>query len=1295
MRYRQTADTCTNGLGYDQFENPAVILSVCTTTENSNPIETLRSLQLLLPKQFRNGLYDPNSVRHEVLVLHDSMVGPKAWDETALRGQLVQVFGPASSILRINSLSPETAQKLAEEEQTDLWGGGGKLGTCLSVSDKARIRKYLVHLVTTAVLPALERRINDLNIVVSERKKGVRNVLKSFWGGRKKEDEEPSEVSSSLLYRYDSVESQTRLLADTLFLIRDYDSAYSVYKLIKDDFKQDKSWNHYAAVHEMIALSLYLSDPYGRAKEIFSSIETALLSYSRAAEESPSWGEKPGRITVAPASTRLATRLCLVLIATRNICSGRHLEVADLLASASSHENSLGAAVLLEQSSAHYFKASMFRKYVLLLCLVCGTTSNRKTHRYAFHMIMSGHMFRAGGQEHHAFRCFASALHIYRYGNWAELHSHVRSALAAQLFGMGRMSIALQLYAKLLGTMDLGRVSIKSQQKFVQNLLEICNEHKKKALAGADRMAASPKLSGSERDAVRKERQDRIVQVVRFTKSASRVLELPNMGVPRVDDTSVAVIAGEAAHYLQESVACFGDASVGSDEVWNELTIATVAELKACSSILKSDDEMIIGKTLEKIEDPDCRRVIALIEKERSKMERSKKASSLTSSAPIRALKEPIAVEFKVTNPLGIAVELCDLQLVAKMKAGDDGRICTNEDAISIRVLAESNEKPSWTFQGSDAEFYAAEFCRVSVSSNEETGGWKSAEEVEPFFVVTKDTVSLQEESSRTISASICPLTEGYLEVVGVRCRLFNEIWVFHPFDVKGPLLQDTRSNRANRVRGESFLLKSKVERGMPRLAVDLVQTSASNSDGPVLESQIGQWALRFSNMGTAPASNITVKTNVPWLNMKQNETTDPDEERPISCCVGPTGTLMAVPIKGLSVDSEIQPGETVDVPVEIKASGTGKREFYMLFRYSLPGETGESRCRWLRKMFSVPVYPSLNVSASVMPSFSTPQEYILSLEMSNCRNDRPDLLDLELENVTLVSRNYMLKPIKGQTTSSPVSLGWQERMVFHFKVICKDEGDLALLLTQCSFAGSSDPTIASDLYLLDSLCLQRAHDDFEETVRQHHMALARAAATGHDDAHPRSISSIRRANTAASSIMDDVDLDEHCHSPTSVTRLCPKPGSLDSIHIICSWRDQVGSVVGTHHIRGLPVRPTASSQTGCPIVLTASHPTEITNDFSCGPATVPLHVTLRNTLVDDDVQFEFKVEAPDYFDFTGPQLYRSSLKSGAQTTLPMRAILPNAGVYNLQKIKLRIEDGDSISYSFPFQWMVTASSSD
>jgi hypothetical protein len=1327
-RYRQALDETTHHGTHEQFACPAVIVTIATTLEmEDNVIEILRALQSphYLPTPFRNGMYDPNSIRREVLILHDNVEAAARnliWDENRLRQELQRAFpnSTASAVLRINSLDPETAAIQAQEETTDVWNGGGQLGNCLTVADRARIRKYIAQLITYAVLPALEKRIADLNAIVSDRKKGVRNVLKSFWGGgraSKKDDEEATTSSASssihanatggggldtsrscnttedeVKYRYDTIECQVRLLADTLFLMKDYEAAYSMYRLVKDDFKQDKSWMHYASNQEMIALSLYILDPYGRAKEIFSAIENALLSYSRVVEEAsmtPQWGEKPGRVMVAPLATRLATRLCLVLTATRSICANRHLEVADLLASASSHETALGAAVLLEQSAAQYFQAEMYRKY-------------------AFHMLMSGHMFRTAEQEAHAFRCFTSALYIYREDKWEELHNHLRSALAAQLFSMGRMSIALQLYCKLVGSSEGGRVSIKSQQKFVTNLLEICNDHKKAALAAADRMAAPAHLSGSQRDAVRKQRLDRIVQVIRYTKSASRVLELPNVDLPRVDDSTVTVLAEEAAHHRQDSVAGFGTADVGSEEVWDDLILKTIAELKASKTSHRS---IVYSKILRKIEDPDIRRVIALMDKEkiyRNMQERNKKSSSFVDNARVRAVMEPIAVEFTISNPLGIPVDLCDLQLVAIMTADGGNRICTNEDAIHIRPLATSNEKQTWTFQSSDVEFEVPHFCRVSSTSRKDDHdleSWKSAEDLGPFFVVTKSNITLEPERSRNISARICPLVMGDLEVIGVRCRIFDDVWVFHKFDIKGPLLQNTRANRANRVRGESFLLKSKVDEGMPCITVDLIGTSTAqnNLNQRSLSGEIRPWTLRISNVGTAAASNLTLKTNLPWVYVIKNEDGNFfDNKQAVSNCVGPTGTLMYIPLKGpgLAKSGVINPGESVDVNIEIRTQGNQKQDFYMLFRYELfndkfPNE--EPRFRWLKKMFNVPVYPSLYLNATVTPAFST-RDHILSVEIMNECTDSCDELNLRCLALSLASHRYRLEPLPDlrEKATKMNSLAWQERITMHFRLVFNEErNNTPSLLSQCALSDATEDV--SNIFspeLLRFLCLERAHSVFEESLQQHQMALARAGARGEEDNHPQSIASIRRANTSDLSMPGTESTDNATGSnehSVSIERLCPPNSVLEKVHLICSWSGQKESFCGIHHIHGLTVRP-QSGNIGCPILVQASHPSLVASDFKLGPAIVPFKVTLRNRLADSDIHFEVAVKDEEYnFDFTGPVCYQASLASGEEMSIPMEAQLPSPGVYNLQQLRIKVKHGSVSDHVFPSQWLVTA----
>ena len=793
LRYRHALDASTDQMPHDLISCPPVVLLVCTTQENAPLVDCLRELgtRHYLPTAYSNGLYDPNALRKEVLVLHDTVMGPRDWDEAGLRASLQRHFSSTAAIVRMNAIMPETALKLAQEETTDEWGGGGQCGNCLSHSDRVVLRQFLEQLTTSSVLPALERRIADLNVVVSEKKKGVKNVFKSFWRKPKDAQEESNKQHGDIAYRYDAIESLTRLLADTLFVVKDYETALGMYRLIRDDYKHDKAMMHYASVQEMMALCMYFLDPYSRAREIIGHIETALLAYSKAAEEERpniEGANKNARSATATHATRCATRLCLWLSSTSDtILQGRHLEVADLLASASSHETALGAAVLLEQSSAQYYHAELYRKY-------------------AFHMLMSGHMFRTSQQDAHAFRCFTSALYLYRDKPWSELHNHLRSALAAQLYSMGRMAVSVQLYAKLVGIAMGGMVSVKSQQKFVNNLLLICNDHPKKALVGADRMAAPPTLSNAERTKYSQKRLDKIVEVIQFTKGAQRILELTRVRLPSIVDESITVETAEDVVFPSHGQPSLGRLEKGLGNIWKELQMMTIAELRASdASKVQSMDNKVITNALARIEDFDIRRVIAQVDKEkqnRNLQERYKRSSSYRGELPpVRARGEPLLVEFSIINPLNIPVDMSDIQLVARMTHAD-GRIFTNEDAIDIPAFTKMEQPQTWKFESSEMEFQVARFSRLSPVKGSDNKAWTSGEDVDkPYFIVSKCNLQLEECGRSSLALAICPLVEGSLEILGVRSRLLDDVWVYHPFEVNGPLLHNTRTNRANRGR--------------------------------------------------------------------------------------------------------------------------------------------------------------------------------------------------------------------------------------------------------------------------------------------------------------------------------------------------------------------------------------------------------------------------------------------------------------------------------------------------------------
>ncbi len=859
LRFRHTLDCATDGLYHEMLCNPPVVILAACTSEYSyvNCLAELANVHHL-PRPYHDGRYDPNGLRREFLLLHDITDGPKDFDEARALSQMRERFGyGCCSVLKINSLVPRSVpisdgyfsadedavwenagpsspfiqNKLSEEYLSSLRKISKALpvrGACLSPSDKRAIRRYVANMTATGLVPAVERRIAHLNAAVSNAKKGVKNVIKSFWrkpkenllvhvsgnnnnsgggagrsyGGEGNQNVDLTSVSAK--YRFDSIESQTRLLADTLFLMRDFEAALSAYRLVKDDYKVDKAHLQYASVQEMMVLCMYCLDPSGRdgrySSDVHHSIETALYSYARAAsdEQKESDANSGVRPAKAPYATRLATRFCLALSTARSLCKGKHMEIADLFASASSHETPLGAAILLEHSSAHYYRAGMLRKF-------------------AFHMLMAGHMFRSAGQERHAFRCFAASLYVYHCERWEELRSHLRSTLAAQLYGMGRFALSMQFYAKL---MSGGRVSIRSQQKFLKNIINICKDCQPAALVAIDRVNKSCE-------------DGNVASMVATTWAGmedvadfERQIEISNIGFPDVQDSSIRVsIDSAGVSYVSmgrsdsllsiEETDSFSEK--GDESVWQEMINCAEAEIRSSTteSVAGNDqnlsesschDEGEVTSPMSRCGNEWIDKVITEIDKEEREVEyreRQKRKGS-ASTPEIRAVSEPLAVTFSVKNPLGLDIELNDIQLVASLSCPNSGLMHTNVFSVCKKsVSTNSQANKIWSFHGSDSQFQSPLFLSQVPSKSDDSSAASFPSVVdeasEPYFVVTMSCMKMRPYSDNIVSLKICPLVEGDLSILGVRFHVLGEVWIQHRFDLPGPLLQDTRVHRSKR----------------------------------------------------------------------------------------------------------------------------------------------------------------------------------------------------------------------------------------------------------------------------------------------------------------------------------------------------------------------------------------------------------------------------------------------------------------------------------------------------------------
>lgn len=216
-------------------------------------------------------------------------------------------------------------------------------------------------------------------------------------------------------------------------------------------------------------------------------------------------------------------------------------------------------------------------------------------------------------------------------------------------------------------------------------------------------------------------------------------------------------------------------------------------------------------------------------------------------------------------------------------------------------------------------------------------------------------------------------------------------------------------------------------------------------------------------------------------------------------------------------------------------------------------------------------------------------------------------------------------------------------------------------------------------------------YDSFQAAWTSHQTELIRAEHSQDGGGnHPRSIASIRRANTADSTGIPD-SRDEEALHPTSIGMLCPSETSSSKVHILCNWRAILGDEVirGEHHMRAVSIRPRTYFK-GCPVNATASHPLTLSHDFSKGPAVVPVSVTLRNRMLETPVNFVVSVDKNPSFELIGLDVLLLSLDPSQDIEIPFEALIPKAGIHDLQALQLTVHhDDQDLPFELPQQWLV------
>lgn len=656
---------------YSMMGQPvAMVLAVSST--DGNPRACFEELARHLPPVFQQGLYDPNLPKYFVLVHDmDETEGTGIDPEAILSGLSI---ASNSAVLRVNSLPVE---RNCGFTNAPIWNAHPfvrpplfpanvgsfpivteSLGALMSPDDLSRTRAFVREFGLRFVVPALEARIFHLNEIVSAMKKGVKNVFKSWL--RKPKDlttrgsfgnGSGANSGNGVIYRSDSIESQTRLLADTAFIVRDYELALQMYRLVRDDYKSDKSVFHCANANEMIALCLLLTK--GSPIQMTNALDSANAAY----------------VKISNASTsRLAVRAAVIAgeIYRTLSRSGLFTDYMDSASKAlirgSTMEQGICSAVLMESAA------------------VCDLQSRLpKFRKYGFRMIMAGHVYDSLGHRPHSARCYALARAIYDSSGWYQVEDHINFTLAQQANRLSDPMASINLFLKLIGT---GRNSASQQEALLYEFGMIVKEF----LSNGNEAASS--LSHSRGGPI----------TIRHVGADARELVVKDLCMPELDDTSTVVFAPVNAIGIDREI----DGNQTEQDMWKELEDIVVKQNEVHKYASTAEPSPAIsGPHINQ----DARRInnCWLGPVPSSMMVFRNKRNGLRKQPEKYASGQKIYVEFVMKNALSCAVDVENIHLYGKFDATAYGGTvfdvpeASNDqiviDSVDLQLLPVSEER--------------------------------------------------------------------------------------------------------------------------------------------------------------------------------------------------------------------------------------------------------------------------------------------------------------------------------------------------------------------------------------------------------------------------------------------------------------------------------------------------------------------------------------------------------------------------------------------------------------------------
>ncbi|KAL1475867.1 hypothetical protein MTO96_019091 [Rhipicephalus appendiculatus] len=389
--------------------------------------------------------------------------------------------GVQHPLLSSGDSSPPTLEPQLVEEKGWQRKPGSRLGSCLTQSDRARLRVFVQEFCSQALVPYVEEQMRILNDQVTN-KKGIHRSfmsMKKLFAGSKTTPQGPHASVNSVVYGQDAPELQVRRLGDLAFLFQLYEFAYQAYHSAKRDFSGDSAWLHLAGAQEMAALAVFMAGVSAQRPFPVRYMDSAIDLYLNTCK-------------VPQLATRAAllSAECLWQVGQASVAAGQLIRLT-------SEGSDLRSALLLEQAALCFLRAT--------------PTCPRK---FAFHLVLSGHRFAKAAHRRHALHAYSQALQVYQGRGWSLAEGHMQFTIGRQSAQLKQLVRAREAFHRLLA--QRSAQSPSQQLLFLREFLLVLRTQ-----AGPERVE---------------------LPVPRVSEGATRVL-LGGRGVPASTDNSVRPLA--------------------------------------------------------------------------------------------------------------------------------------------------------------------------------------------------------------------------------------------------------------------------------------------------------------------------------------------------------------------------------------------------------------------------------------------------------------------------------------------------------------------------------------------------------------------------------------------------------------------------------------------------------------------------------------------------------------------------------------------------------------------------------